>query len=1014
MNMKRRVALLLILALVFTCGVWAEEEKRTEEQVLSLLSEEEKEQLQTAKQVAEESALLLSEAGALFLREQARREGMNVRGIVIDPCAYSAASVKVGSEDDLSSPDGAPAWYTMKDGSLYTGSAGWVEYEVEVPSSAFYTLRIRYFPANGTGADIQRALYVNPEGDKPSLQQTALGTLSFSRTWNNKDDSYKLVEGNQPFPPQVETPEWREVYLSDSTGYDPDPLEIFLRKGTNTIRLVSRREDMIVGEIRLMPIPQIEGYDAYLERKLSEGATYYSGEAIKIQAEDAALKSGPSFYPLNDRTSPKTEPYHFSNIVLNTIGGSAWNEPGEWIAWDVEAPAAGLYRIGIRFKQNELKGLYATRRLSVNGEVPFREATDLRFYDSNSWQYGPLGQYDSEGKLVQEYWIHLNEGTNRIELEVSLGALAPILQDMNLLTADLNALYRQIVAITGSSPDTYRDYKLFDRMKNLSEDLKAFKVRINDILDRLTALTGSNSERTAGMTRMIALIDRMADDENEVVKQLSAFKESITSMGKSVLDLADQPLKIDYFIFYGTDEPKVSAEAGFFEGTWHTVRAFWGSFTNDYNVSNSSVENSGKEIEVWMSTGRDQFDVVRRLINESFEPETGIKVNLKLISADVILTATATGNGPDATIQIANSAPVNFAFRDAAYDLTQFEDYEEVIGRFLPAAMVSAEYDGGMYGLPDQMSYPVMFVRTDILEELGIVDENGEAKPPETWDELISLIPILKKNNMEIYLDTNPISTLGAAISMGNSRAINTIFLSLLYQSGCEIYAPDGTKTMLDTAEANAAFKKWTRFYTQHNFLQDIDFTTRFRIGEVPIGVVDLSYYNTLAVSAPEIRGLWTIARVPGTKQGDEVRHDTPCVTSECMIIKNMAVKNDTLNESWEFLKWWTSATTQTAYAREMEAILGTSGRYLVANLTSYEAAVWPDSMTPTIKAVLGDLHGIPQVPGGYITGRYIYNAFITVITQYENAADTLFEANEQINKEITKKRVEFNLPTNG
>ena len=94
-----------------------------------------------------------------------------------------------------------------------------------------------------------------------------------------------------------------------------------------------------------------------------------------------------------------------------------------------------------------------------------------------------------------------------------------------------------------------------------------------------------------------------------------------------------------------------------------------------------------------------------------------------------------------------------------------------------------------------------------------------------------------------------------------------------------------------------------------------------------------------------------------------------------------------------------------------MEAVLGTSGRYLVANLTSYENAVWPDSMQPTIKAVLEDLHGIPQVPGGYITGRYIYNAFITVITEYENAADTLFESNELINKEITKKRREFGLP---
>ncbi|MBR5379352.1 MAG: extracellular solute-binding protein [Clostridia bacterium] len=891
--------------------------------------------------------------------------------------------------------------YAMEDGALFTRSSGWVEYTVpDVPQSALYAVKVRYYPAPGTGADIQRALYVNGE-----LPYEEMGALSLSRLWNNRDDSYKTVKGNQPFPSQVETPQWREVYLKDSGGYAQGPLLIALNQGENTLRFVSRREDMILGSISLVPRPQTDTYDRYLEKLLAEGKTYYSGEGIKLQAEDAALKSGPSFYPLNDRTSPLSEPYHYSNIVLNMIGGSAWNEPGEWMAWDVEAPQDGLYKLGLRFKQNELKGLYATRALTVNGEIPFTEASDLRFYDRNSWQFEALGEYDSEGGLVREYWIYLQKGVNRIELEVSLGALGSIITDLNDVTADLNALYREIVAITGSSPDSYRDYQLFTRIPDLSKRLYDFQDRVNGILDRLTLLTGSNSERTAGMTRLVNLISRIAQDENKVVKQLGAFKECITSMGKSVLDLTDQPLKIDYFILYGTKEPKVRADANVFESAWHSVRAFVGSFTNDYNVSVADTGANTKSIEVWLSTGRDQFDVIRRLINESFEAQNDVKVSLKLIGADVVLPATATGNGPDVAIQIANSAPVNFAFRDAAYDLTQFEDYPDVAARFSDAAVLAAQYQGGVYGLPDQMSYPVLFVRTDILNQLGL-------SVPETWDDLVDMIPVLEKNNMEIYLDTNPVSTLGAALSMGNSRAINTVFLSLLYQAGGEIYRDDGMTTMFDTAEANACFKSWTRFYTQHNFPQDIDFTTRFRIGEVPVGIVDLGYYNTLAVSAPEIRGLWTVARVPGTRQEDGgIKHDVPCVTSEAMIIKNMAEKNGTVNEAWLFLKWWTSAETQTAYAREMEAVLGTSGRYLVANLESYSNAVWPDSMLPTIKAVLGDLHGIPQVPGGYITGRYLYNAFITVITEYENAADTLFECNELINKEITKKRREFGLP---
>lgn len=892
-----------------------------------------------------------------------------------------------------------PGSYVTEEGDLYTSDSGEVEYTFVSEETAMYTVEICYFPGKGTGADIQRSVMLNGE-----IPYEEMGRLSFSRMWNNKDDSYKTVKGNQPFPSQVETPQWRTVFLRDSEGYVEENLRLRVLQGENKLTIASLREGMFIRSIRLVPQEKVDTYDEYIAKLTAEGKTRYTGEGVKIQAEDACLKSGPGFYPLNDRTSAVTEPYHYTNIVLNIIGGSAWNEPGEWLMWELEAPESGLYRICFRFKQSDLRGLYATRRLTINGKVPFEEANDLRFYYDGDWQFGALGEFNTDGECEREYWFYLDEGVNRIALEVSLGALGDILLDINEVTNDLNALYREIVAITGSSPDSYRDYKLFTRIPDLSGRLKDFGVRVTEIQTRLTALTGSNSERTAGMSRLIALIDRISDDENDVVKQLSSFKECITSMGKSVLDLADQPLKLDVIVLAGEKMPKVKAEGNFFQQSWHTLRAFIGSFVNDYNVSGDNAGDHDRQIDVWLSTGRDQFDVIRRLINESFEPEYGIKVNLKLIGADVALPATATGNGPDAIIQIANSAPVNFAFRNAAYDLTQFEDYEEVASRFHEAALLSSEYEGGVYGLPDQMSYPVMFVRTDILESLGLTI-------PETWSDLVEMIPVLEKNNMEIYLDTNPVSTLGANLSMGNSRAINTVFLSLLYQRGGEIYSDDNTSTMFDTLEANEAFKTWTKFYTQHNFPQDIDFATRFRIGEVPVGIVDLSYYNTLAVSAPEIRGNWTIARVPGTQTEDgSVAHDVPCVTSAAMIVKNMAEKNDTVAEAWEFIKWWTDAPTQTTYAREMEAVLGTSGRYLVANLESYSTAEWPRVMENTIREALNDLHGIKQVPGGYITGRYIYNAFITVITEYENAADTLFEFNELINDEIDKKREEFGL----
>ncbi len=913
-----------------------------------------------------------------------------------EPIVISAADYASAEMEDIA---------ILEDGTLSTGETGYVEYVFTAGEDALYEIEFRYFPGGGSGGDILRKIFINGE-----IPFEEANELAFSRMWNDKNRDYKEKTGNQPFPSQVQTPEWRSYTLSDMEGYVAEDFKFFIPKGQNTIRIESLNEELILDTITLKAPENTPTYDEYISSHLNNGQKISDTAPIQYQAEDAALKSGPSFYPVNDRTSPLSEPYHPSNIVLNCIGDTAWNEPGEWIAWDVEAPEDALYRIVLRYKQSDLRGLYATRKLTIDGAVPFQEAADLRFYHSGRFQLEPLmgNRVDptDDKEETQEFYFFLEKGTHRISLEVTLGEMGAILEDIDEQTELLNRLYRQVIAITGTSPDTYQSYQLFTRIPNLQQDIIARKADIEDILERLTSLTGSGSERTAALTRLLSMIDELIESEEEWPKRLSAFKECITAMGKAVLDFKDQPMKIDYIVLTGDKDIDKRADGNFFQRLWHMIRAFFGSFFNDYNVADSAVENTGKEIDVWLSTGRDQFEVIRRLINESFEGQTGIRVNLKLINADVLLPSTFTGNGPEIAIQIGNTAPVNFAFRDAALDLKQFSDYEEIVSQFLPAAMESFYYEGGCYALPDQMSFPVMFYRSDILAEHNL-------SVPETWNDLIALIPELQRYNMELYLDTAPPSSMGAALSMGSSVPINTIFLSRLYQTGGEIYNADGTECLLGEENANAAFKWWTQFYTQHGFPRDIDFVTRFRLGEVPIGIVDLSTYTRLAVSAPEIRGAWAIAPVPGTKTEDgSIVYASPCVTGGAMIIKNTAVENETVEESWEFLKWWTKGETQTRYAQEMESILGQAGRYLVANLESFETVEWPLNVKAVLNDTLPTLRGIPQIPGGYITGRYLNNAFVTVITNYENAADTLYENVELIQEEIDAKRREFGLDT--
>lgn len=893
----------------------------------------------------------------------------------------------------------------LENGNLPSDENGALHFRLQIPKAALFQVEIEYLPGKGSGSDIQRSLHIN--GTLPFKEAEG---LVFSRLWQDKTPPKakgETIRGNQSFPQQIECPAFRKIAIHDPLGYESRPFLISLKEGENILSLLPLQEAMFIKSITLLAPQKYPSYAEYIKRAEESGLQKADIQPVKFQAENAHTKSSPSFYPLNDRSSPLSEPYHPSYIVLNTIGGVAWNAPGEWISWEFDAPSEGLYRIALRYKQSAMRGMYVTRKILINDVIPFAEAEELRFYHASGFQYTALGSNMNVNPNGEDFWFHLKKGKNRITMEVSLGELGSVLNDIDALTITMNEIYRSIIAITGTDPDVNRNYQLLNRIPGLENDLKTLNISLKEVYARLTRLTGGTSQRTASLTRLIAVMDKLDLGEENIVKHLSSFKEGITGLGKSTLDFKDQPLTLDYFLLLGKDDPKLKINGNILDNAAHAIAAFIGSFTNDYNsVENEREEKKEKEINVWVGLGRDQFQVIRRLINESFTPKTGVKVNLKLISPDVLLPATMTGTGPDVAIQIGSNAPINFAFRDAALDLRVFSDFEEIRQRFHPSALIGLQYQGGCFALPDQMSFPVLFYRKDILESLRL-------KVPQTWDDLINVIPELQKENMTIYLDTAPPLTLGVGVSLGSSRPINTVFLSRLFQLGGKIYSEDGTHSLLDSEQANAAFRWWTQFYTQYGFMRDIDFITRFRLGEVPIGMVDLHAYNTLAVSAPEIRNLWGIAPVPGSLKTDgSIASAAPCVIGASMIIKNMVEKNRTALESWEFLKWWTSAETQLSYAREMEAILGPAGRYLVANLEAFHQVSWPSHVKPVLDGILASLKGIPEIPGGYITGRYINNAFLSVITQYENPSDMLFENVQLINDEITLKREEFGLVT--
>ena len=121
---------------------------------------------------------------------------------------------------------------------------------------------------------------------------------------------------------------------------------------------------------------------------------------------------------------------------------------------------------------------------------------------------------------------------------------------------------------------------------------------------------------------------------------------------------------------------------------------------------------------------------------------------------------------------------------------------------------------------------------------------------------------------------------------------------------------------------------------------------------------------------------------------------------------------SDLHEEAWEFLKWWSSTETQARYGRELESMLGVAARFPTANLEATHLLPWTIDELNILHEQWQYVKGVPEVPGGYMTGRHLENAFRKVINEQEDSRKMLLDYVRIIEEEIELKRDEFGLET--
>ncbi len=847
-------------------------------------------------------------------------------------------------------------------------------FTVQVPEEGLYRLNLTYCLLMENTLNATFRLYLDGKMPYRNAQ-----SLAFPRRFINTTGITTDENGNDRAPEQQEEKNWTTWSVDDNNIETNGGLCVWLSVGSHTITLEALSGGVAIAELTVGNNAPLSTYKEYTAANAGKADLVPSDFIGYKEAEDYSAVSSSVITPTYDRSSVDTQPNDPAKLKLNTIGQDNWTASGQWVEWQLEAPADGWYEIGMRVRQNTLRGAFSSRSVWLDGQQLFDGMQQITFDYSLQWYVKELG--DEE----QAYRFYLTKGTHVLRMKATQGAVAPCVVEFQALTLELNNLYREIIMVTGLSVDAYRDYMLDQQVPQLIERLTSIRDRLRKQMNELAAVGIGTGSEAVVVDKLIYQIESFIAQPATISVRLDDFLSNIGSMSSWVMSFTSQPLEVDYIYLKSPAAPIPQAGSGWWNQLVFRMRALIASFTEDYAMlsGDSGESTSNESLRVWVSLGRDQGQVIKDLTESRYTSETGVKVQISLMQTG-LNEAIAADRGPD--IAMFTGDVVNLASREAIQDLSDCDGFEETVSRFCDDALNGFYYQGGVYALPLEQTVQMLFYRKDIFEELKL-------SVPTTWDEFTEVLTVLQKNK------------LTAGLYAGTSTAGDpSVFELMLYQRGGSLFNEDLSATILDDKLCYEAFRQWTQYYVRYSLPTEFDFYNRFRSGEMPLGIQSQGMYATLRLAAPELDGLWEMCPVPQAVDQDGNRSNV----TVSAITPAIVLKGADKQLCFDFLKWFTSTEIQVAYGQGIENVLGMGARYNSANLEAVTQMNWTKEESTLLISQLKSGYVRPAVPASYYINRNLTNAFRKVIINGYTPREALLSYNKIINGEIARKDAEL------
>jgi len=852
-----------------------------------------------------------------------------------------------------------------------------VSFMYDGQESGIVSLALDYYLLNQGTEDTKIALTINNE-----LQFYESQTLVLPASWMFTEENFPLDRYENELQPQsMKINEWSNHVLRDMKAMHAYPYSFYVEYG-DEITLSFVNANVLIGLIQVVATEPLVDYATY--RELSPTAPVINTLSM-ISSRSMVSRSDASIR-LRTEQDASSMFYDTQFLRLNTIFGDSWERGGQTIDYEIDVATSGYYALSFRYRQYLQNDMVTMRSIYINGNIPFQEFLAMAFPYTMQFKNRTLLQPNGE-----PYYVYLEEGTNTISLEAVNYAYRFALETIQIIMSQIQQLALSIKRYTAGSNDLYRDWEIETYFPEAKNQLVGWADQLDVMYDQLLNLSINRTpSQLANVKVSSARLRTLANQINRLPGLMVQFADGDSSvnqmLGALLQEMMRSNLEIERIMVHG-EVALPRATASFFRSAYEgSARLVLSFINNPYSATQMDEE----QINVWVNFPRPYIEIMQAMIDQFYPGDRQVKLS-QMPDENKLILSNISGQSPDVAIGVNHWIPYDFAARDAALDLRQFNGYTETVSHFSRGAMIPYVFEEGVYGLPLTQNFWVTFYRRDIMESIGV------NTIPQTWDDVIGILPLLQSYGLNYFLPLSQYSGLKPFVAT----------LPFIHQFGGQLYAEDGMSTTINEEDTLKGITLMAELFTLYNIPKFVaSFYNQFRYGTLPIGIGDLGTYLLLSSAASELDGLWAMDLHPGYRDPEtqQINRSSATGAQGSMILANTNLPDD----SWDFLSWWMSTPIQTLFGSTLQTTYGKTYFWNSANLEAFAQSSMPQEYKSVVLQQWEYALEASRIPGTYMVERELSNAWTNIVFQGINPRQAIDEAVRISNREIIYKMAEF------